>query len=303
MMSSGGPIVMNINSLRYCFRQSLVSITRNFWLAVVTSVMIAVSLAILGGFLLLAVNVSQSIRIIESNVEISAFLYDDADVDEIKAKLDNLQGVHSHSFVSKEQGIIDFGKAMGDSVLLSGLEGERNPLPNLIRIRVSQPEAVPALAREIQGYPGVELADYGEELIGWLMKVARWLNVFFLGASVSLALGAVFLIITIIRLSVMGRQEEIGIMKYLGASNWFIRLPFLLEGTLMGWFGTVIATLSLGLIYYRITASLQRDSLAFFLQPVTGLDKLVPIFAGLLIVGTLMGCIGSGLSIRKYLRV
>ena len=243
---------MNINSLKSCLRQSVVSLSRNLWLAVVTAVMIGISLAILGGFLLLAVNVGQSIRIIESNVEINVFLYEDADVDAIQAKLDNLQGVQGHTFVSKDQGLVEFGQALGDTVLLSGLEGESNPLPNLIRVQVDRAEIVPGLAQEIQTYPGVELADYGEELVGWLVRVTRWLNALFLGASVLLALGAVFLIVTIIRLSVMARQEEIGIMKYLGASNWFIRLPFLLEGTLMGWFGTIIATASLGLIYYRI---------------------------------------------------
>jgi cell division transport system permease protein len=183
------------------------------------------------------------------------------------------------------------------------LEGESNPLPNLIRVRAGQAELVPDLAREIQGYPGVELADYGEELVGWLVRVTRWLNTLFLGASALLAFGAVFLIVTIIRLSVMARHEEIGVMKYLGASNWFIRFPFLLEGTLMGWFGTLFATVSLGFIYYRIAVSLQREALAFFLQPVTDAQRLVPIFAGLLIMGTLMGCIGSYLSVRKYLRV
>ncbi|MBS4031749.1 MAG: permease-like cell division protein FtsX [Clostridiales bacterium] len=294
---------MNINSLKYSFRQSLVSLSRNFWLAVVTAVMIAISLAILGGFLLLAVNVGQSIRIIESNVEINAFLYDDADVEAIQAKLDNLQGVQGYTFVSKDQGLVDFGQAIGDTILLSGLEGDNNPLPDLIRVQVEQAETVPELARVIQGYPGVELADYGEELVGMLIRITRWLNALFLGASVLLALGAVFLIVTIIRLSVMARQEEIGIMKYLGASNWFIRFPFLLEGTLMGWFGTMIATVSLGLIYYRVVASLQRESLAFFLQPVTDAERLFPIFAGLLVLGTLMGCIGSYLSVRKYLRV
>lgn len=294
---------MNINSLKSCLRQSVVSLSRNLWLAVVTAVMIGISLAILGGFLLLAVNVGQSIRIIESNVEINVFLYEDADVDAIQAKLDNLQGVQGHTFVSKDQGLVEFGQALGDTVLLSGLEGESNPLPNLIRVQVDRAEIVPGLAQEIQTYPGVELADYGEELVGWLVRVTRWLNALFLGASVLLALGAVFLIVTIIRLSVMARQEEIGIMKYLGASNWFIRLPFLLEGTLMGWFGTIIATASLGLIYYRIAVSLRQESLAFFLQPVTDVERLFPIFAGLLIMGTLMGCIGSYLSVRKYLRV
>ena len=294
---------MKINSLKYCIRQSYVSITRNFWLAVVTAGIIAVSLAALGGFLLVAVNAGNIIQDFESNVEINVFLDIDADADAVQLKLDKLEGVKSYSFVPKEQGLEEFGRVMGDRIPLSGLEGENNPLPDMFRVRVQEAELVPALAEEIQAFPGVELADYGEELVGMLLKVTGWLHKFFLGVSVLLALGAVFLIVTTIRLSVLARQDEIGIMKYLGASNWFIRFPFILEGLVMGWMGTVTAVTALGLVYFRLASILQRDALIFFLQPVTDLGKLFPLFAGLLLLGTLMGGIGSFMSVRRFLRV
>lgn len=294
---------MILNSLRYCLRQGLVSLRRNFWLAVVTAGMIAISLAILGGFLLVALNAGQMMRTIAENVEIGVFLNQDAEAEAVQSQLESLEGVYGYTFVSKEQGLDEFGQSLGDRELFSGLDGELNPLPDMFRVRAREAALVPSLADEIRALPGVELVDYGEELVARLVGVTRWLNTFFLGISFLLALGAIFLIVTIIRLSVLARQDEIGVMKYLGASNWFIRFPFFLEGMTMGWMGTLAATISLGFAYQRLVSSLQRDALIFFLQPVTDPEKLWPVFAGLLVLGTLMGGLGSLVSVRKFLRV
>lgn len=294
---------MNKYAVKYCTRQSFLSLARNFWLAVITAGMIAISLAILGGFLLMAVNVNHFIRNLESNVEISVFLGDGANVESIRSNLDTLDGVEKYMFISKEQGLEQFSQTLGDNSLLSGLEGENNPLPDMFRVQVTQAELVPQMASEIQTFAGVEVVDYGEELVGRLIQVTRWLNTLFLVLGTLIALGAVFLIVTIVRLSVLARQEEVGVMKYLGASNWFIRFPFLLEGMVMGWTGTLVAVLAMGLAYYRLASSLQQEALTFFLQPVTDIARIFPIFAGLLVLGTLMGGFGSFISVRKYLRV
>lgn len=295
--------MININSLRYCIRQSRFSLARNFWLAMVAAAMIAVSLAILGGFLLIAVNASHLLRDLGTNVEMSVFLEDGADLEKLGQQLDSLEGVQGRMFVSREQGLEEFSRSLGARELFSDLAGENNPLPDVFRIRASRAELLPVLAREIEQFPGVEAVDYGEELVRRLVKITSWLNSFFLGISLLLAAGAVFLVVTTIRLSVMARAEEISVMKYLGASNWFIRFPFLLEGMAMGWMGTLAAVLALGLTYYRLAAYLRREALAFFLQPVTDLERIVPVFVGLLILGTFMGGIGSFVSVRKFLRV
>lgn len=294
---------MNMNAFRYCMKQSIVSLRRNLWLAVVTAGIIAISLAILGGFLLMAVNAGQMLHNIESNVEIGVFLEEQADIEAIQQKFAEHPSVESYTFVSKEDGLEEFSRTLGDRVLLVGLEGENNPLPDLFRVRVHETETVAALAAEIRTYPGVELADYGEELVSRLLAITSWVNTLFLVMSILLALGAIFLIVTTIRLSVLARQDEVGIMKYLGASNGFIRFPFLLEGMVMGWSGTLVAVAALGALYFRLASALQQDALTFFIQPVTEMAKLAPIFIGLMILGTLMGGIGSFVSVRKFLRV
>lgn len=294
---------MNINSLKYCSRQTFVSLSRNLWLALISAGMIAISLAILGGFLLVAVNTNQLMRNIESNVEIGVFLYDDADLQNLEAKLSSLDGIQSFTYVSKHEGLKEFGKSIGDASLFQGLEGENNPLPDMIRVRARQAGLVPQLAEELARLSGVEMVDYGEAMVSTVVKITGWVNRLSMTISIMLALGAVLLIITTIRLSVLARQDEVSIMKYLGASDGFIRFPFLLEGMLTGWLGTLVALVSLGAIYYRLATVLQREALVFFLQPVTAFHQLAPIFAGLLVLGTLIGGLGSLISIRRFLRV
>lgn len=294
---------MNRYAFRYCIRQSVKSLSRNSWLAMLTSGLIAISLVILGGFLLVTTNVNQFIHTVESNVEISVFLEEGVNVPEIEERILALEGVEEHRYVSKEEGLEDFAGTMGDPTLLRDLEGENNPLPDLIRVRVSEPEQVSIVAQSIQAYPEVELVDYGEELVSRLMEITGSLNTLFLVLGILIALGAVFLIVNIIRLSAVARQEEVTVMKYMGASNSYIRFPFLLEGMVMGWAGTMVAVVALILIYSQLTASFGQDSLILLFQPVTDIERLLPIFLGLILTGTVMAGFGSFVSIRKYLRV
>lgn len=294
---------MNISALKYGLRQGILSLRRNLWLATVTAGIIAISLAILGGFLLLAVNVGQMLRTIETNLEIAVFLEEGGDHAAISRQLAEHALVQSYTFVPKEQGLVEFAQTLGEPDLLAGMEGENNPLPDLFRVKAYDAQSVVTLAADIRAFPGVEMADYGEELVGRLIGVTHWLNRLLLGMSSLLALGAVFLIITTIRLSVTARQDEVGIMKYLGASNSFIRFPFLLEGVVIGWTGTLVATIALALGYEQLATSLQQEALTFFIRPVTDQARILPIFGGLLLLGTLMGGIGSIISVRKFLRV
>ena len=294
---------MNRHAFRYSFRQSIHSLARNPWLAIITSGLIAISLVILGGFLLITLNVNQFIGDVESNVEISVFLYDGVEMSEVEEKIGQIENVTSTRAVSKEEGLRDFARDLGDPMLLRDLEGEENPLPDLIRVQVDDAENAAMVGEIISGYREVELVDYGEELVSRLMEITKGLNRLFLVLGISIALGAVFLIMNIIRLSTIARQDEVTVMKYMGASNGFIRFPFLMEGMVMGWVGTMVALMLLGGIYYQLIFSFGQDSLILLFQPVTDIERLGPIFIGLLIIGTLMSGFGSFVSIRKYLRV
>lgn len=302
-MNSRGATIMFINYLKYGLRQAVVAVSRNRWLALVSAGMIAVSLAILGGFLLVAVNMDQVMRNVQSNLEIAVFLRESADITALEERIAQLDGISSVRFVDRHHGLEEFGRSLGDEVLLEELTGENNPLPDAFRVKGATIELIPELADQIGQFPGVESIDYGGELVRSITRLSGWLNSFSIIVSALLAVGAVFLVGTTIRLSVVIRQEEIGIMKHLGASNWFIRLPFLLEGLAIGFAGTLVSLTVMGLVYYRFAALLIRKSPVFFLHPVTDPGTLFLVFGGLLLLGVVMGGLGSIFSIRRFLKV
>ncbi len=292
---------VNFNSLRYSLRQGIVSLRRNTILALVTTTMVAISLGVLGGFMLLSANVRHVVRTIESNVEIAVFAAMDADVTALYSQLSTLQSVREVILVPRDEGLRELGLALGDAELFQVFTPQNNPLPDVFRVRVRAAAEVSSAAEAIRGMPGVDTVDYGEEIVAQLLAITRWASSLFVATSALLGFGAIFLVIAIIRLSVMARQEEIGVMKYLGASNGFIRLPFFLEGTVMGLLGALLASLVLWLLYDALSASVQNMALPLLLTPVTGIALLGPIFGGILILGTAVGAFGSLLAIRRYL--
>jgi len=134
-----------------------------------------------------------------------------------------------------------------------------------------------------------------------ILTLSRWLRA--AGAAVIILLGmaAVFLIATTIRLSVFARRKEIGIMKFLGATNWFVRLPFLLEGMILGLVGSLVAAAVVYFGYFSLIGNI-NVSLPFF-QPVTDRALVMYLMEGILLLGLFIGAAGSLLSIRRFLKV
>ena len=293
---------MNANSLRYSLRQGVVSLRRNALLVLVTTSMVAVSLAILGGFMLLSANVRQIVRTIETNVEIAVFARMDADVNALRGRLTEVQGVSEVVFVPRAEGLRELGQSLGDPDLFQVFTAQNNPLPDVFRLRVQTADQVSSVAEALRNINGVDTVDYGEELITQLLAFTRWVSGLLVATSALLGLGAIFLVVAIIRLSVIARQEEIGVMKYLGASNGFIRLPFVFEGIVMGFFGALLASFALWLLYDALIAGLKGMALPLLLHPITGLAELGVVFGTILVLGTLVGASGSLLAVRKYLR-
>ena len=291
-----------LNSLRYCLRQTVLSIARNFWLATASAAMITVSLLILGSFGLIALNAGQFLQQVESEIEINVFLEDVAPVNDLGRDMRALPGVERVTYVSKEQALEEMRDSLGERRdILTGLEDD-NPLPASYRVRTSHAEAVPAVARAIEEMRGVDKVRYGQGYVEKLILITRWVNVAALFAAGLLAMAAIFLIMTTIRMSVMARRDEVEIMKYMGASNWFVRFPFLLEGMVVGYFGSKIAVLILGFGYYYLLLQVDQVSL-FFVQLVTDQQTLGMLFGALFALGVLIGGLAGSISIRKFLRV
>jgi cell division transport system permease protein len=265
---------------------------------------VAVSLLILGSSLLLVLNANHIAANLESSVEISLFLKEQVTKDEVadlEDEITNMPEVTEVVFVSKQQALEEMRDNFGEkSDILAGLE-EKNPLPDALRIRTSTVEQVAPLAAELENYDEVDQVRYGQGVVEKLLALSKWVRTAGLVTMVLLGIAAVFLIATTIRLSVYSRRKEIGIMKMLGATNWFVQFPFVLEGMILGLIGSLLAVT---VIYFGYISLIDNIQLSLpFMQLVTDRSLIKPLMQGLLLVGLAIGAVGSMISMRKFIKV
>lgn len=277
---------------------------RNSWLSISSIGIVTVSLIILGASLLLVVNAEKLAQSVESSVEITAFLEEEVgkvEREKIKDKIEGNAAVDTIEFISKEQALKDMKKSFGESSdILESLEGS-NPLPDAFRIKTKTAAAVPATASSLEKITGIEQVRYGQGVVEKLLNVTKWVRLASVVTLVLLTLAAVFLIATTIRMSVFARRREIGIMKMLGATNWFVRFPFMLEGIVLGLTGGLLAILVVDLGYLSLLQKL-KISLPF-IQLVNDSQVILSILGSMIGLGILIGALGSWFSLRKFLKV
>jgi cell division transport system permease protein len=265
---------------------------------------VALSLLILGMFLVMVLNLNHMASTLETQVQITVYMEDglsDRDMREIGTRITKLNGVTQVMFIDKEQAMVKFKDRLGEQQGLLTALGDTNPLPNSFEVKVDKPEYVKPVAQAIGQLKGVETAKYGQEVIEQLFSLTKMIRIFGLILIVFLALAALFIIANTIRITVFARRKEIGIMKYVGATDWFIRLPFMIEGMILGFGGALIAVLILGQTYSTITEKVY-ESLAF-LPLIPKNPFLTHISIVLLVVGTAIGALGSTISLRRFMRV
>jgi cell division transport system permease protein len=293
---------VRLSTIKYYFREAFQSVLRNSWLSVASVGVVAVSLLILGSSLILVINANNIAANLESSVEITAFLKDKTSSDQIRAleiKIKAQPEVVEAKYVSKAQALEEMKKNFGDNEdIQAGLE-EKNPLPDALRIKTSNVEQVEPLARQLESFEQVDQVRYGQGVVEKLLALSKWVRTAGLVTMVLLGIAAVFLIATTIRLSVFARRKEIGIMKMLGATNWFVRFPFLLEGMFLGLVGSILSVTVIYFGYLSLIGSIQLS--LPFIQLVSDRSQLVPLVESLLGLGLGIGVAGSMISLRKFL--
>lgn len=294
---------MKIRTSEYVVREVFFSLRRNSWMAFASIGTVAVSLFIFGMFLIIVMNMNKMVAALESQVEISVYLKDEATQQQrlqVEAQIRAMQGIERVVFVDKEAAMTRFKERLGDQQFLLDALGEVNPLPNSFEVLVRQPDMVKTAASVIAALDGVETAKYGQDVVEHLFDITRLVRLFGVALMVLLAGATLFIISNTIRLTVIARRKEIAIMKYVGATDWFIRWPFLLEGIVLGFFGSILAFVALRLAYGMITTKVY-DTLAFFplipLYPFLNYVSLV-----LLVCGMVIGALGSTISLKRLLK-
>jgi cell division transport system permease protein len=294
---------MRIKNIQYYFREAIQSIIRNSWISVASVGVVAVSLLILGSSLLVVINANNIAANLESSVEISLFLKEQLTPDQVQnleAEIAGMPEVTQVVFVSKQQALEEMRANFGEKQdILAGLE-EKNPLPDALRIRTAAVEQVAPLAAELETFDQVDQVRYGQGVVEKLLALSKWVRTAGLITMVLLGIAAVFLIATTIRLSVYSRRKEIGIMKILGATNWFVQFPFVLEGMILGLIGSMLAVTAVYLGYISLIDNIQLS--LPFMQLVTDRDLIKPLMQGLLLMGLAIGAAGSMISMRKFLK-
>ena len=253
---------MKPQTSEYFIQEVSRSLRRNNWTSFASIGTVAVSLFVLGVFLLLVLNMNRMAAALESQVQISVYLEDGLKADDrqdIASDIEALQGIESIRYISKDEAKARLEDRLGDQKYLLDALGDKNPLPDSFEVVVKSPDLVETAAKAIDRMNGVQEAKYGQDVIEHLFAITRLIRIFGLVLMVLLAGATLFIISNTIRLTVFARRKEIAIMKYVGATDWFIRWPFLLEGMVLGFVGGVLAAIALICLLVPCFAIRERD--------------------------------------------
>ena len=301
-----------MSSLIYFLKQSLQGFARNLSTTLGSIITIFLSLFIIGLFLMGGAVIQNVVESVENEVSITAYVADDASESDIATAQDyirGLDGVASVSFTTKDQALEKFREMSSNAAIVDELGG--NPLPASIDIELSDPQKVEEVAKQIESSDQFKkIADednpsdslkYGQRTVERLFSVTNYIRYIGIALIILLVFIALVFINNTIRLAIMARRKEIAIMRLVGASNGFIRGPFLMEGALHAIIGAALAIVSIELIRNLALPRLQA-SLAFLPIDVAP-NTFLFIYLILLVAGLIIGLIGSMLAMRRYLKV
>jgi len=267
---------------------------------------VAASLFVLGIVLSVVLNINNFAITAQNQFDsIQIFLIDDIDTGEIasfKRKIENIDGVKDVVFESKEMAMEKFKERWGDEAHL--LEGIDNPLQNSFIIEVVSIDKADAVVNSIRGDAFIDNISYYKDVIDKMITISRVISTAGLSIILLLSTISLFIIANTIKIALYARKREINIMKYIGATNWFIRWPFVIEGLFLGLIGSLIAAGAVFSLYSFVYSRLANETYALiggYLLPIdTIFDSVFIIFIAM---GIGIGILGSLVSLRRYLKV
>lgn len=302
-----------MSSFFYFIKESAKGFTRNLSTALGSIVTIFLSLLIIGVFLIGGFVVEKLVSSVESGVSITAYVADDAsdaDIQTVENYIKGLDGVGNVGFTNKEQALDRFRES-STSNIIDTLDGE-NPLPRSIDVELSDPQMVEQVASTIwDNATYKQIADapdsmtdslkYGQQTVDRLFTLTSYVRYIGVALVALLIFIAMVFINNTIRLAILARRKEIAIMRLVGASNGFIRGPFLMEGAVHAIIGSLLAVGCLELVRTLMLPKLQ--SALMFLNFDLSLNTFLFIYAVLVGAGLLIGLLGSAFAMRRYLKV
>jgi len=299
---------MRIRTARYIIKEGIVNTYRNILMSLASIMIVIATLVVFGFFLLIALNLELNINVFKELPELEVFCHEELDenqVSYVEEAVKNSDKVAKYEIVTKEQAFEKFKKRLGEgSMILDGYDESILPVSFIINLK--DPSQSTEAVEEFKDISGVENVSFHQQTIDMISKVTYWMR-FISGIMIMILLIiSVFIISNTIKITVFARRREINIMKFIGATDWFIRWPFVVEGVIIGILGAIIALILSGIGYNALEGRFNQDLLSLnlmFFKMLKISDVLAQLMLYYLVIGFVVGAVGSFLSIRRYLRV
>lgn len=303
---------MKPSSFRYLLKEGLRNLWRNRIMSLTSIGVLTTCLLIVGAAFLLTVNVNSMVKYVEGQSEMCVYMVDGLSDEELSAAEDAINAspnVTEVTFVSAEEGLANTKAQFGnESYLLDGYEGETNPIPDSFVVKIDDISKTRDTQAALKEISGVDIVNASGEVADTLTYIQDTVGT--MGTIIIIALAVISLVIiaNTIRATIFTRRKEINIMKFVGARNSFIRIPFVIEGFALGLIAALIAFLAIWAGYSYLIGAFTDGMSSYWLQ--SAFDSVVPFaaiapwlalfFAG---TGTVLGVLGSLVSIRNHVKV
>jgi cell division transport system permease protein len=296
--------------LRFFLAEAVRSIRANAAVSVAATVTVLIAVFILGAFIPSFLYVQSTVDSQKSRVDIRVYISDSAkvaQVNQLQAAITRLQSqglIKESTYINKDQALAELKSRLKDPEI-TDLVGS-NPVPANYRLKPSDVENAPQIVADLKGQPAVDAGlgiSYGKETADKLLRVARFIQWAGLVLITILLVASILLIGNTIRLSIFARRREVEVMKLVGATNWFIRWPFVIEGVICGLLGALLSVALLWAVKVGVVdqwiagadSDLTRDQATTMGFPTLGLI--------LVAAGDTVGALGSGITLRRFLKV
>ena len=306
-----------MRSFAYFIKEALVGFKRNLSTALGSIITIFLSLVMIGVFFMAGVVVNNIVESVESEISITCYIGDNykessTEVTQFENWLKGLDGVESVSFTTKDQDLENFRGSVANPEIVDQLDEGSNPLPASVNVSLSDAQQVITIAEQIESnstfakicYNTADPSDsvkYGQKTVERLLSVINYARYIGVAVIVLLIVIALIFINNTIRLAIMARRKEISIMRLVGASNGFIRGPFLMEAAIHSLLGSVLAILVLELV--RRFGLTQLANTFAWLPMEMSVNTIAVIYVALVVAGLVIGLLGSAFSMRRHLKV
>lgn len=297
---------MKAKTLSRHLREGVKNLSRNGWMTFASVSAVTVTLLLVGVFLAAIMNMNHFATKVEQDVEIRVHIdpaAKEADQKKLEEDMSKIAKVDSIKYSSKEEELKRLIKSLGDSGKTFELFEQDNPLKDVFVVKAKEPTDTAAIAKKIEKMQFVSNVQYGKGQVEKLFDTVKTGRNIGIALIAGLLFTAMFLISNTIKITIYARSTEIEIMKLVGATNWFIRWPFLLEGLFLGVLGSIIP-IGLILVMYNSLQGVFNEKLGGTIFELLPYNPFVFQLAGLLmLIGALIGMWGSVMSIRRFLKV